>query len=664
MSNALKNQASPYLNELADQPVHWQPWGKPAFEQARKEDKPVLVSIGYSSCHWCKQMSRENYADPYIASLMNRCFICIKVDREERPDLDLLYMEASRMFNQSAGWPLHAFCLPDGSPFWCGTYFPKNDNGQGLAPWPQVLLRIAEHYSHKKDELKENGKNALANLSHSNHSQISDPREWRNELILEAAESLIKSHDNEEGGFSPAPKFPSPMKMDFLFALGESQIARNNPQFADKIISCLKKTLHSIGNKGLFDHVRGGFFRYCQDREWQIPHFEKMLSDNALMISTFSRSWRRFRNIEDRRVMEKTLQWIDIEMGNTEDGFACSLSAESNDTEGAYYLWTTDELHKTLGKADTALVQSNWRNIPLNSGFAYLPQKIDDLSIPRDKNSAILQKLAQGKRDSDKPQIDPKRSCAQHALLVRAWVDAGIALKNPSLIERAHKLLSWMDRAFRLPDGNVSSLHYPDHSQSAFGFLEDYVLWTEAILTFGAISEVWGLGKLESWVKKAETLLDLTVEKFKDTTLPGFFTCPNDLLDPGPTRKKSWYDHAMPSGNSSLLRCFNLLSEIGNKTEQWKSEYEEALGGYPKIAQVAPDGIGHALSALTEAAIGLIQISAPITTLKAIVDEMECLPYRPIFFKQQPQVEIKINQLPVQINQTTPQAMIEKIWEQ
>ena len=172
MPNTLHNEASPYLKNLSKQPVHWQPWGKQALDQAQKEKKPVLISIGYSSCHWCKQMSRENYEDPYIASIMNRHFTCIKIDREERPDLDLLYMETSRMFNQSAGWPLHAFCLPDGSPFWCGTYFPKEDNGQGIAPWPQVLMRIAEHYKHNPEELIENGKNALANLSHSNHAQL------------------------------------------------------------------------------------------------------------------------------------------------------------------------------------------------------------------------------------------------------------------------------------------------------------------------------------------------------------------------------------------------------------------------------------------------------------------------------------------------------------
>ena len=219
MPNSLNNQSSPYLQELSEQPVDWQPWGKAAFQLAKQTDKPVIVSIGYSSCHWCRQMSRENYEDSYVASIMNRHFVCIKVDREERPDLDLFYMEAARMFNQSAGWPLHAFCLPDGSPFWCGTYFPKEDNGQGIAPWPQVLMRIAEHFRKGRHELEENGKNALENLLHTNNSFLSDPREWKADILIQAGESLCQSHDDKWGGFTPAPKFPSHMKVDFLFSL-------------------------------------------------------------------------------------------------------------------------------------------------------------------------------------------------------------------------------------------------------------------------------------------------------------------------------------------------------------------------------------------------------------------------------------------------------------
>ena len=220
-------------------------------------------------------MSHENYEDSYVASLMNRHFICVKVDREERPDLDLFYMEAARMFNQSAGWPMHAFCLADGSPFWCGTFFPKEDTGQGIAPWPQVLLRIAEHYRNSKAELEENGKNATANLSHSNNSQSSDSREWNPQLLLKSAEILSKAHDDQHGGFTPAPKFPSPMKLQFLIAIGESTSVRHNRSLSSRLDYCLHRTLESMAKGGLYDHLHGGFFRYCTDSTWKSPTSKK-----------------------------------------------------------------------------------------------------------------------------------------------------------------------------------------------------------------------------------------------------------------------------------------------------------------------------------------------------------------------------------------------------
>ena len=278
MPNSLHKQPSPYLNELAEQPVEWHPWEDQVFELAQKLDKPIIISIGYSSCHWCRQMPRENYDDDYIASIMNRHFICIKVDREERPDVDHLYMESARMFNQSAGWPLHAFCLPNGSPFWCGTFFPKTDIGQDIAPWPQVLMRIAEHFRKNRQELEENGRNALANLSHSNNASITDPRDWGTHLLINGCKSLCDAHDDKFGGFTPAPKFPSSMKIDFLLSITEANALRANNALNDQVNNCLDKTLDAMANEALFDHVHGGFFRYVLDQKWKSPHFEKMLS--------------------------------------------------------------------------------------------------------------------------------------------------------------------------------------------------------------------------------------------------------------------------------------------------------------------------------------------------------------------------------------------------
>lgn len=643
MPNSLKNQSSPYLKVASKQPVNWHPWGKDAFELARRVDKPVIVSIGYSSCHWCKQMTRDNYEDPYIASLMNRHFVCIKVDREERPDLDLFYMEASRMFNQSAGWPLHAFCLTNGSPFWCGTYFPKEDNGQGIAPWPQVLLRIAEHYQNHREEIEENGKNALANLIHANNANLSDPREWKKEILIDAGRTLCESHDDEAGGFTPAPKFPSPMKMDFLFILSESNAVRKNTDFSKRLNFCLNKTLGSMASGSLFDHVNGGFFRYCLDRDWASPHFEKILSDNALLISTYSRALRKFQNPRDREIVKKTIAWIESEMGNPKIGYATSLSAETNQMEGAHYLWTQEELEKVVGKEDAEQMLQIWEPFAKTSTDLFLPRLTDNEKVSVEKQNNILQRL-HDKRTSLGPERDEKRSCAQHALLVRAYIDAGLALDEKSLILRAEKILNWMESSFRLPNGYVASLVYPDQSQSQFGFLEDYAFWAEAILLLSTISEAWGLGKLVAWAEKAEELLNLTIEQFKDPKLSGFYISSENMKNAGPARKKSWYDHSMPSGNSSLLRCFYTLGEIRGESSKWFTEYKEALSGYQKLNKQSPDGIGHALSAQTEQALGTVKIEGPIQKIKDIAFQMSKRNYRPILYTETNEFAVQISQ--------------------
>lgn len=662
MPNLLNNQSSPYLQELSEQPVDWQPWGKTAFQLAKQTDKPVIVSIGYSSCHWCRQMSRENYEDSYVASIMNRHFVCIKVDREERPDLDLFYMEAARMFNQSAGWPLHAFCLPDGAPFWCGTYFPKEDNGQGIAPWPQVLMRIAEHFRKGRHELEENGKNALENLLHTNNSFLSDPREWKADILIQAGESLCQSHDDEWGGFTPAPKFPSPMKVDFLFSLGEAQTVRQNTGFSKKLDSCIKHTLGAMANGALFDHVNGGFFRYCLDREWKSPHFEKMLSDNALLVSTYSRSLRKFQNPRDQKIILKTLEWIEREMGSPDKGYASSLSAETNEMEGAHYLWTESELYEALGKAQGKQLEELWGTFAKSPDPLFLPRLVDKERLSFERQEEIFNELRMDRKKLTSPKRDEKRSCFQHALLARAYLDAGVALGDQICIRKAVDLLNWMENSFSQPDGSVSSLLYPNNKKSSWACLEDYTLWAEAVLNFASVCEGFGLGGNEIWIEKAETLISFAVEKFKDPALAGFYTTATQMKDSGPVSKKPWYDHATPTGNSSIMRCFHLLGILGEKRKKWNQEYSEALGAYPKLAQQTPDGIGHALCAITEATVGTLTFTAPKSIIQEVTLSMQKKPYRLIFLKKSEEIKLLNNQNMIQTPATSAQAIIDKIW--
>ena len=650
MPNLLQNQSSPYLKSHSSQTVEWMPWGKEAFQLAEKMDKPLLVSIGYASCHWCSQMSRENYEDSYVASLMNRHFICLKVDREERPDLDLIYMEASRMFNQSAGWPMHAFCLADGSPFWCGTFFPKEDNGQGIAPWPQVLLRIAEHFRTSRTELEENGKNALANLIHSNHSHITNPGEWSPQLLRHSAETLCDSHDDRHGGFTPAPKFPSPMKLDFLLAMGESKTIRKDAKFLSRINNCLETTLLAMARGGLFDHLHGGFFRYCTDQQWTSPHFEKMLSDNALLVSTYSRAWRRRGHPIFELVVRKSLEWIERDLGNTQQGFASSLSAESNESEGEYYLWDEAELTKYLGDSIYKKTEGNWRSITAEKNPLFLPTLEQVDGIPGILPEEIFSTLAEvGHNRYPLPARDEIRSCHQHALLAHAFLDAGSAFGQEVWIEKAYHILQWMKSAFLSADGSVCSIRYPDQSRNGHGFLEDYSLWAEAMLSFASVAEVFGFGTMDAWIEQAEDLVMQCIQHFKDPMMCGFFSASKLMSDPGPVQKKSWFDHAVPSGNSSLLHCFSILSVLSKNHPRWKVEFEESLAAYPKLSQQAPDGIGHALTALTHHATGRIKFNGPKERVMELAGYLSQKDTRRSYFQISEEECLLVNQSKIEV---------------
>ncbi len=649
MPNSLNSQSSPYLKQLSDQPVDWFPWEESVLAKAREIDKPLLVSIGYASCHWCSQMSRENYSDAYVASIMNRHFVCIKVDREERPDLDHLFMEASRMFNQSAGWPLHAFCMPDGSPFGCGTFFPKEDEGKGVAPWPQVLMRIAEHYRTAKNELAENGKHALANLLHSNHSYLSDPREWSARLLIEACDTLCSNHDDEEGGFTPAPKFPSSMKLDFLFGLAESEAIRRDQQKRLRLEKCLDTTLRAMAGGGLNDHLHGGFFRYCLDREWKSPHFEKMLADNALLVSTFSKAWRKFRSPLYKEVVERTLTWIWDTMGNPQSGYACSLSAESEEKEGAFYLWSEKELVEALGAKDAQPFLKSFTILSGAEGNLYLPRRQSACDSSEGEERSSFEKLTQFRAKCPHPQADAKRSCHQHALLVRALIDAGMALDRPDWLMEARNLLLWMNASFKNSKGNACSLLYPDGSKSETAYLEDHALWAESLLLFSAVSELHDLGPSQVWIEQAEEIARRMVELFKDLALPGYFICPSELAHPAPVRKKVWFDHAIPAGNSSLLRVFHLLGVLGEDWSRWNAEFEEAKGAYAKIARQAPDGIGHALGALADASIGVIRLAGPLQTLRELGEQTMQSSCRPIHYRKESELAMWINRTKIEL---------------
>ena len=635
MPSSLSQQLSPYLKQHANQAVDWLPWSEETFHKAKIEDKPILLSIGYASCHWCQEMSRNCFEDDYIASLMNRHFVNILVDREEMPEIDHIYMEAVRMFDQSAGWPLHAFCLPDGRPFWGGTYFPKEDLGNGLAPWSQVLIRISEHYRTAKDELIKNAESVIANLCHANHADCSSAKDWNNILLVQAADKLCELHDDTNGGFTPAPKFPSPMKIDFLLSMQETQYLRTRPEKLRSVNHCISKTLGTLAESGIYDHVGGGFFRYCTDEKWVQPHYEKMLSDNALLLSTFSKAQRTLKDDKHHSTIRGIITWLNREMGSPDRGYSSSLSAEAGGIEGALYEWEQDDMIKALGVDDG---QKFFSILPLlsNAHQRKLPQLVENEKISILQQRKWIEILSKSREDRTPCMSDEKRLLAHNALLVSAFTHASLALNDTTLLDDAIKLEEWISRVFQNNDLSVSSCFYPETSFESVGNLDDYCFWIQAMLDLHSVAPLAKSKNPNHYFEKALKLTEEVIQKFKDLEMPGFFFTENNYRTPLPCRKKIWYDNSTPSGNSTLLKIFGTLHHL-SRDRKWRVEFEENLGGYASLVKKAPDGIANALSAICEDATGLLTIMIPQSQLSC--ENISKFPSRPCFFSTEKDLE-------------------------
>ena len=635
MPSSLSQQLSPYLKQHANQAVDWLPWSEETCHKAKIEDKPILLSIGYASCHWCQEMSRNCFEDDYIASLMNRHFVNILVDREEMPEIDHVYMEAVRMFDQSAGWPLHAFCLPDGRPFWGGTYFPKEDLGNGLAPWSQVLIRISEHYRTAKDELIENAESVIANLCHANHADCASAKDWNNLLLAQAADKLCELHDDTNGGFTPAPKFPSPMKIDFLLSMQETHYLRTRPEKSSTVNHCISKTLGTLADSGIYDHVGGGFFRYCTDEKWTQPHYEKMLSDNALLLSTFSKAQRAQKDEKHLSIIRGIITWLKREMGSTGTGYSSSLSAESGGIEGALYEWERDDMVKALGVDEG---QKFFSILPLlsNAHQRKLPQLVKNEKISIEQQRQWIEILSKTREDRTPCLRDEKRLLGHNALLVSAFTHASLALNDTTLLDDAIKLEEWISQEFQDYDLNVSSCVYPETSFESVGNLDDYCFWIQAMLDLHSLAPHANSKNPNHYFEKALKFTEQVIQKFKDPEMPGFFFTENNYQTPLPCRKKIWYDNSTPSGNSTLLKIFATLHHL-SRDRKWRVEFEENLAGYVLLARKAPDGIANALTAICEDAIGILTITMPQSKLS--YENISKIPSRPCFLSTQENLE-------------------------
>jgi uncharacterized protein YyaL (SSP411 family) len=535
MSNRLAAETSPYLLQHKDNPVDWRPWGEEALAMAREHDKPLLVSIGYSACHWCHVMERESFEDAQIASLMNEHFVCVKVDREERPDVDAMCMEACQAMTGHGGWPLNAFLTPEQVPFYAGTYFPPEQRG-GLPSWRMVLLAVAEAWEQRRDAIREQSARVLQSLAAT--ARLEPSADAISPEQLEAAvDGLTQMYDWANGGFGGAPKFPQASVIELLLARGQSEPALHN--------------LRAMAVGGIYDQVGGGFARYAVDASWTVPHFEKMLYDNALLARAYLHGWQISGEDRLREVCCETLDFVLRELCGPEGGFYSALDADSEGVEGKFYVWTLEELREVLGDlADEAIAYF----APRRFEHAYI---LEGRGPRRERLPEIRARLLEARSERVRPGLDDKRLTAWNALAIAALAEAGAVLERADYLAAAARAGDFVLGQLRDDQGRLLRT-WKDGQAKISAYLEDHVFLLQALLTLYEAS-------FESrWYHEAVALADTLIERFSDPERGGFFTAAADT-DELPTRRKDLEDSPIPSGNSAaasgLLRLALLSGE-------------------------------------------------------------------------------------------------------
>jgi uncharacterized protein YyaL (SSP411 family) len=602
--NALAAETSPYLRQHAQNPVDWLPWGPVAQARARDEDKPLLVSIGYSSCHWCHVMERESFEDPRTAALMNESFVCVKVDREERPDVDALYMEAVQSMTGHGGWPLNVFLTPEQLPFYGGTYFPPEPR-HGMPAWTQVLQAIDEAWSERREEIRAGGAGLRERLSGgAGLKPSSEPIEAG---ALDAAVARLReSFDAVNGGFggppSHAPKFPQASVIEFLLCRGEQDMAL--------------QTLRAMARGGIHDQVGGGFARYSVDATWTVPHFEKMLYDNALLARAYLHGWQLSGEPGLEEVCRDTLDWALREMRGPEGGFYSALDADSEDVEGRFYVWTVGELTDALGEDAEAAIA--WFGATEQGNFVDPHHPAPGLNVLEDRarvassidrvvededtrpgglrrpnqatRTRIRARLLEVRDHRVRPGLDDKRLTSWNALLIAALAEAGAALSEPRYTEAAIACAEFVLRDLRRTDGRLLRTYNDGHAKID-GYLEDHAFLLEALLAlFETTCE-------ERWFVEARALADILIARFADPENGGFFSTAADAGEALIARRKDFEDSPIPAGGSSAALGLLRLSELTGE-----AEYErQALGVLALLRDIAPrhpTAFGHLLQVL------------------------------------------------------------------
>ncbi|MEZ4849007.1 MAG: thioredoxin domain-containing protein [Bacteroidia bacterium] len=552
MSNHLANETSPYLLQHAHNPVDWYPWGEEALNKAKEENKLILVSVGYAACHWCHVMEKECFEDEEVAKIMNRHFVCIKVDREERPDVDKIYMDAVMLMTQRGGWPLNAVALPDKRPIYGGTYFPK-------ASWISVLNQLAELYKNEPEKAIEYATN-LTNAMNQMDRVIKMPEE--NQISRQELSSMlidwVGEIDMEWGGRNvSANKFPMPVNN--LFLLRAAYFTENS-----MIRKVVENNLEKMAQGGIFDHLGGGFARYSVDKYWKVPHFEKMLYDNAQMVSLYAEAWREKPKELYRQVVFQTLEFIERELTSPEGGFYSSLDADSEGEEGKFYVWTFDEIKEILGEdarlfADYYNVHpsGNWEGtnvlFVLDSETKFARRwQLDEDSL-QEKLKANREKLLAVREKRVRPGLDDKILTSWNALMIKGYVDAYRAFDKPEYLNAALKNAHFIES--NLAEGNKLYRNYKEGKRTINAFLDDYANLIDAYIALYQVTFD------EYWLERAQAYVQ-TIQTHYFDGATGMFFYTSDEDDILVRRKTEVQDDVTPSSNSVLAHALHSLGLI------------------------------------------------------------------------------------------------------
>jgi uncharacterized protein len=550
MPNKLIHSTSPYLLQHAHNPVDWHPWNEETLEKARALDKMLLISIGYSACHWCHVMERESFEDEKVAEIMNRHFVCIKVDREERPDVDQVYMSAVQMITGRGGWPLNCFALPDGRPFFGGTYFRKEQ-------WMNLLENIAVLYETRRNDLEAQAESITEGVRNDDILGFEIIETAASGEDLEHAVSNLKRQfDREDGGLAGAPKFPMPVLLGFLL---NYSLHKKDEQVKEFLVLTLRKMAFG----GIYDQIGGGFARYSTDSRWHVPHFEKMLYDNAQLVSLYSHAYQAFRDPIFKETVEETLEFIRREMTGPEGGFYSSLDADSEGEEGKFYTWTekdlreivgnhTDLIHKYYQVGGDGLWEDN-RNILVRKAPAADFARSVGLqpSTFRTILRSAREKLLKARSKRVRPGLDDKILVSWNALMAKGYADAYLALGKPEYLDAAIRTAEFLLQKATTPDGGLYH-NISGKSSQINGFLEDYASVIEMLIT------LYQAGFNERWLRNALDLAEYAIRNFYDGENHIFyFTSQNDpeLI----ARKAEIYDNVIPSSNSMMAWALHYL---------------------------------------------------------------------------------------------------------